>query len=1036
MTDSLAERERLLDALQDRLAASAGSGGIPRRPADQPALASFVQRRLWFLDRLDPGNAAYNVPVAVRLRGVLDVDALDRAIQTVVQRHEALRTTFEDVDGEPVQVIATESQVRLERADAGDDVAGWIARESFRPFDLRTGPLMRCGLVSEGPDRHVLLVVAHHTVVDGWSFGVLFHELDECYRSFTAGASPALVPLPVQYADFAVWQREQPAGDLDYWRTRLDGAPPVLELPGETSSPADGTFAGSSASLDMTLELAVRVRELAGSADATVFMVLLAAFAGLLGRLAGTDDLVLGAPIATRPHPQVESLVGCFLNTVALRTDLSGDPSFRELLTRVRESTVDAYQRQVPFEQLVEAIQPERGTTHTPVFQVMVNHTSTVPLPDRFGGMAMDSLELRDPPSKFPLTLYIREDGGRLGLDALFQAARFSRERVAGMLDQVVLLLEQVTADPDRPVTSCSLVARGTPLPDLSAALTRDPQPTVPAMIEKHVRTTPDSVAVESGDVRWTYADLWRQATAVKESLAAQRLTRGAVVAVSGGRTPALVAGMLGVLLAEGVLLTLDPGLPRLRRRAMLTESAATHVLDTDTGSIERTEAQPGETNPEAAYLFFTSGTTGVPKAVLGRHAGLAHFLRWQRDTFDVGPADRCAQLTGLSFDVVLRDVFLPLVSGATLCVPAAGGDLSQVFGWLAEQRVTITHTVPTLAEAWLAEAGQHNPRLRVTFFAGEPLTADLVRAWRSATGDGTVVNLYGPTETTLAKLAYVVPADCAPGVQPVGTPMPGAQALVVTSTGNPAGVGEVGEIVIRTPYRSLGYANAPDSWPVNPGTGDQDDRLYHTGDLGRLRPDDRIAILGRADRQVKIRGVRIETDEVAAIATRHPTVTQAAVTTAPDTQGHPMLVAYLVAPTRTAATETQLRSYIGKRLPQVMVPAAMVFVDRIPFTANGKVDWRALPPVEVASIREEEFVAPRTDIERGVAEIIGTLLRRDRVGVNDSFFTLGGQSLMAMQLVSRLTKAFGVTLPLRVIFENPTVGGIAEAVTDAGGRS
>jgi acyl-coenzyme A synthetase/AMP-(fatty) acid ligase/acyl carrier protein len=492
-------------------------------------------------------------------------------------------------------------------------------------------------------------------------------------------------------------------------------------------------------------------------------------------------------------------------------------------------------------------------------------------------------------------------------------------------------------------------------------------------------------------------------------------------------------------------------------------------VTGAPAGGAPAGEPPAADGTAEAAYLFFTSGTTGVPKAVRGRHAGLTHFLGWQRDTFDLRPADRCAQLTGLSFDVVLRDVLLPLVSGAALCIPAdagqdAGLDPTGTLDWLAEQRITCLHTVPTLARAWLAgraggdpaggsaadggatgggaaggagAGGDGGPQLRVTFFAGEPLPGELARDWRAACG-GTVVNLYGPTETTLAKCAYLVGTDCPDGVLPVGTAIPGAQALVLGPGGEAGGIGEVGEIVIRTPYRSLGYANPNGTdgsdeqrWQPNPATGDPDDLLYRTGDLGRFRPDGDLDILGRLDGQVKIRGVRVETDEVAATLGRHPAVAQAAVTTRPDGRGAATLVAYLVAPAHTPvtpATQTQLRSYLSKRLPDAMVPNAFVFVPAIPATANGKVDWAALPAGADAAAATE-YVAPRTDPERVVAAIMAELLRRDRVGVHDSFFALGGHSLLAMQLVARIAAALGVTLPLQVVFETPTPAGLAAAV-------
>lgn len=1075
MTESLShlspqERERLLDAMQDRMADGAAvADPFPVPGPDELIPASFAQRRLWFLDRLEPGSSAYNVPLAVRLRGPLDADALAAAIDAVVARHDVLRTTFTEVDGEPVQRVTDERTVRLCHVDAAcaADVASWIASESYRPFDLGEGPLLRCTLLAEDTDRHVLLLVAHHTVVDGWSLGLLLRELDEHYRACRSGRAPDVPRLSTQYAGFTLWQRQrsdQLSAGLDFWRTTLDGAPPVLDLP--TDRPVGESadrFAGATASAELGAELTARIETLAAERGGTVFMLMFAAFSALLGRLAGTEDIVVGAPVAGRQRPELEHLVGCFVNTLALRADLSGDPSFRELIERVKQRTTEAFAHQdVPFEQVVDAVNAERSVSHSPIYQVLVNYTETVPLPDRIGDLAAELLAPHDPPSKLPITLYIADHDDGIRLDVLYQSTRFDHDRITGLLDQFAYLLDQVTAEPDRPLSAVSLVspAAAAEPPDPAVPLPARPQPDVAALIEPWVRDTPDAVAVSWRGHGWDYRSLWEAAARIRSRLLADGAGGDAVVAVTGPRSPGLVAAMVAVLTGGGVLLTVDPALPRLRRNAMLTAADATHLVlvadsetdvSTDALSVLRVaaegavvtgehESEPDLADPrparEAAYLVFTSGTTGTPKGVLGRADGLSHFLRWQRDTFGIGPGDRCAQLTGLSFDVVLRDVLVPLVSGATLVIPedSDGPAPERTLTWLAERDITVVHTVPSLAESWLACAGDTPstpPAVRLGFFAGEPLTGELVRAWRAATGAGAVINLYGPTETTLAKCAYVVPDDCRPGVQPIGTAIPGAQAFVLGDGGRACGVGEVGEIVLRTPYRSLGYTrpSTADPWRPNPATDDPDDLLYRTGDLGRFRPDGLLDILGRSDRQVKIRGIRIEPDEIAAVIARHTAVEQAAVTATTDTGGELMLAAYLVAPGRTQATETQLRTYLGKRLPAVMVPSALLFVDAIPLTANGKTDWRALP--EAAPAASVSYVAPRTGAERRVAEIVALLLRQDRVGAYDDFFALGGHSLLAMQLVSRLADAFGVTLPLRVVFEAPTIAGIAAALTE-----
>jgi amino acid adenylation domain-containing protein len=1085
---SAAEREQLLDAMQDDLAATPRAS-IPARPAGVDAPASFAQRRLWFLDRLDPGSSAYNVPVAVRLLGAVDRRALRRAIETVVERHEVLRTTFTDRRGELVQVVA-DAGVEFRTAEPAEataladeaDVRSWLSREAFRPFDLATGPLLRCSLLPLGPQETILLVCAHHSVIDGWSITVLFEELAACYDALVAGRQPDLAELPLQYADYASWQRGLPdsatEADLEYWTTNLAGAPPALELPGDEPAtggrPAsgaervgvDGTaFAGDMLSTELAPDVVASLHRLSADERTTTFMTVLTACQLLFGRLAGTDDVVVGVPIAARPRPELEPLIGNFLNTVTIRTDLSGQPTFRELLCQVRQTTIAAYDHQnVPFERLVEELAPERIASRAPIYQVLVNHTTTRSMPDRLADLVMVPVEIAQPPSKLPLTVYVREQHQppAVAVDLLYRSAEFDRRRMTGLLDQLRHLLAAVGRNPDQAIGEYSLLAGvpATALPDLDAAIAPEPMPALASMIEEWVSRTPGAPALEWGDISWSFAELWARSTALRHALSELvpiNPTQPPVIGVIGPRCPATVAAMLAVLTGGGVLLTLDRALPRQRRQQMLSESDArclisvgampdialgdeVAVLQVDPDGPEipgGVVAAPAvvPAGDQAVYLFFTSGTSGVPKGVLGRHRGLTHFLRWQRDTFGIGPGDRCAHLTGLSFDVVLRDVLLPLVSGATLCIPADGGELAvaDYLPWLASERITVLHTVPALARAYLAERqvdAEPSTALRVSFFAGEPLRGDLVRQWRETCG-GAVVNLYGPTETTLAKCWYRVPDDCGSVVQPIGEAISGAQAFVRNVTGVLAGVGEVGQIVIRTPYRSLGYLGEDGTgrWQVNPATGDSEDLLYLTGDLGRLRPDGALDILGRMDRQVKIHGVRIEADEVASVVEAHPAVGAAVVTAQPDEFGQPALVAYLVPETVPGPTPTQLRSYVSKRLPSAMVPSAFVLLERIPRTANGKTDWRALPPVSLQTMAEAVFVAPRTGTEIMVAGIVANLLGRDRVGVHDSFFDLGGHSLLAMQLVSRIGASCGVTLQLRAVFQAPTVGDIAEAV-------
>ena len=909
------DRDRLLDALFDE-ASAAPAGGIARSAGPGAAPASYAQRRLWFVDRFDPGNPAYNVPLAVRIRGALDSAALSEALDRVVARHDVLRTRFQEADGGPVPVVAPPAPVPLpvaEADEAGPAAADWISAECLRVFDLAEGPLLRAAVLRESADSHVLLLVAHHSVVDGWSLAVVLDELSRYYAESTAGRAAAepgtAAPTPdaeppVQHADFAVWQRDRVVGgafaaDLDYWRAALDGAPPVLTLPQDAPAPGAARYTGAVARARVDASTFARLRSLGAAAGSSPFMVVLTAFQLLLGRLSGTSDVVVGVPTAGRSRPELAGAVGCFLNTLALRADLSaqspeqaaaGGPSFRELLARVNRTALAGYNHQeVPFEHIVEALRPERSAAHAPIFQVLYNHNDTGRGTDRLGDLPLEPLDPAAPPAKLPLTLYSREthgpdgtrgldgthglngthgpdgtgdpqSGGELVLEAVFQTALYRPERIDHLLGQLVRLLDQAVADPDAPVARHRLdppgaalpdpaASPGTALPDPAAPLPAEARPTVRRLLQDRVAADPTAPAVECGRVRWTYAELWERAEAIRTALGLDpAAARRPVVAVSGHRGPALVAALVAVLAGGGVLAAIDPRLPRLRQQAVLSAAGARlavlaagpagpdgpdgadqaesplrrdgiTVVDVsadgrpgwpgggDDGNIGvaveaafDVASEVGRGHPsETGYLCFTSGTTGQPKGVLGREAGLAHFLLWQRAAFEVGPGDRTGFLTGLSFDVMLRDLLLPLVSGATLCIPEQGDELmpGDLLAWLAEQRITAVHTVPALAAAWLAERPADGPvpdRLRLAFFAGEPLAGALVERWRAACPACTAVNLYGPTETTLAVCSWTVPAAPAGGVQPVGRPLPGIQALVLDPDLAGCGVGEVGE--------------------------------------------------------------------------------------------------------------------------------------------------------------------------------------------------------------------------------------------------
>ena len=1070
--------------------ASIGAGEAPqitapivRVPQSRDAPLSFAQQRLWFLDQLEPGSTVYNIPGSVRLRGPLDVTALEQSLNEIIRRHEALRTTFSTVEGRPLQIIAPSQSVCVEvidlcsgtEAEREEKSHALAAEEARRPFNLSQGPLLRVKLLRLREKDHILLLTLHHIVSDGWSMGVLYRELSVLYQAFRDSEPSPLPALTLQYADYAAWQREwlrgaELARQLSYWKNQLEGVPSVLKLPLDRPRPAVQSYRGGRESIELSKELTQGVGALSRSEGATLFMTMLAAYQTLLYRYTGQEDIVVGAPIAGRNRQETEGLIGFFVNTLVLRGDFSGNPTFKELLARVREAALGAYAHQdLPFEKLVEELHPERSLRHSPLVQVLFNMVNLeLPKVDLAGTIA-EPFFPSEPASKFDLTLYVREQNEQAHLDLVYNTDLFQRASMRWFLQQYAWLLEQVVSAPEKPVRSFSLVTSESRqlLPDPTVELAEPSQSLVTNLIARWAEQSPTRCAVSQGQRTWTYGELAQSAHALARVMGATGVEPGDVVAVHGRRSFGVIASMMATFLSGGILLPMDDSLPSQRKRLMVKEtrakkliwvgdkpanepgldadiSAGCLLVGADTGcavdsgiSTNTLTARLPDVTPEnPAYIFFTSGTTGIPKGVLGVHKGLSHFLDWQRDTFAITAEDRVAQLTSLSFDAMLRDVFLPLTSGATLCLPESNDDFGadDVIGWLERERISVLHAVPSLAQSWLANRKVFLPDLRLVFSMGEPLADALVRQWQvTSLHRAQVVNLYGPTETTLVKCFYRVPSDLRPGVQPAGVPLPQTQALVLGDDNQLCGVNEPGEIVLRTPFRSLGYVNAPQEnhqrFIVNPFRDDGRDLVYFTGDVGRYASDGMLDILGRTDDQVKIRGVRIEPAEVAAVLARHPAVESCFVAARKNPQGETALVAYVVA-SKHGATSTKLRSHLGEQLPAAFIPTSLVFLDSLPLSLNGKVDRRALPdPDWAGSERGIAFVEPRNFFEIKLAHIWAEVLKVERVGVYDDFFHRGGHSLLAMQFVARTRAALQIEISLRMLFENPILENLACAI-------
>ena len=1027
---------------------------------------SVTQQGIWFFEQLRPGNPAYVVPAAARIRGPLDVAVLRAALAGVVARHESLRTTFEVRDGRPVQVVRPRPAVEVPETDlrlpgTGDpdaELADAVLAALAGPFDLATGPLLRVRLLRLGPGDAVLAVAMHHLVSDGWSVGVLLSELSTRYAALAAGREPDLPDLPVQYGDFAGWQHAAVRGpqltaDLAHWRAHLAGAPPVLELPTDRPRPPVQGFRGGSVPFELPEPLMRALSGIARRRGATPYMGLLAVLQVLLHRWAGTDDVVVGVPAANRGRAEVEPLIGFFVNILPVRTDVGGDPAFGELLDRVREACLGAYAHQgVPFELVVADLQLPRDLSRPPVFQVSLSYQSD-PLPSmRMAGVELTRLPLPSQGARFDLELQLFDDAGAVSgwfeYDRdLFDAATI--ERLAGHFRRLV---ELVAADPDARIDQLELLSAGERAEVLAAGggPERDwpGQGWIHECVRDRARRAPAAEAVRFEGVSVSYAELDRRANQLAHRLRRLGVRPGVLVGVCMHRSVELVVGLLAVLKAGGAYVPLDPDLPPARLATLLADiaapvlltqaalagglpptGAAVLALDALAGELAAEPADdPGVAvdGEDAAYVIHTSGSTGPPKGVVNVHAAIRNRLLWMQDAYRLDGTDRVLQKTPYSFDVSVWEFFWPLMVGATLVVARPDGhrDPAYLMETLRAERISTVHFVPSMLRVLLHEPGlEDRTALRRVICSGEALPADVARRFL-ARSTAELHNLYGPTEAAVDVTAW----QCWPdgGPVPLGFPIANVRVHVLDGRLRPVPVGVPGELYLGGRGLARGYLGRPgltaDRFVPDP-YGPPGARLYRTGDLGRLRPDGALDYLGRLDDQVKVRGFRVEPGEIAAALGGHPGVGEAVVTARGD-----RLVAYLTAADPAAPPAAgDLRAHLTGLLPEHLVPAAYVLLPALPVTANGKLDRAALP--EPDGSRPElrtAYVAPTDDLERALAGLWRELLGVERVGAEDNFFDLGGHSLLMAELRARLAGSLGHEVSLVELFQYPTVGSLA----------
>lgn len=1062
-----ANKAALIALLEDSASAQAAtSKPLERTDRSQPPPLSHAQQRIWFLEELEGGSAVYNIPWAVRIRGPLQPAALEQALLELQQRHESLRTTFADTPAGPRQQINAGGNLSIERmrlpaasdAEIRQQVSAWATRE----FDLRTGPLLHAGLIESGRDDWVLVLVIHHIVMDGWSLEILQRELFALYSSQITNTVTDLPELPLQLADYAAWQREQiAAGAFDsqirYWKRQLAGAPALLSLPTDRPRPAEQSYRGARLQRVLPADLSRDLLEFASERGVTLFMLLLATYKVLLARCSGQADIVVGTPIAGRQRSELEGLIGLFLNTLALRSDLGSDPAFGELLSGVQACCLDGYANQdMPFDRVLEAIDTPRNLSHTPVFQVQFVLQNAPRDGNAAGGLTFAPVDFDYGTAKFDLTLAVAETPTGLATEFEYCSDLFLPETIAQLAHSFEVLLRAVITHPELPVSRLPLM---TPA-DRSATLARlrgpnvsyDLDATVHGLFEQQVRLSPTVNALVCDSEVLSYAELNERANQLANWLRQQGNGAGTHIGVYLRRSTDMVVSLLATLKAGAAYVPLDPDYPAQRLRHMLDDAdiglvlsasaladelpehpARIVLLDTMTAELR---AQP-TINPspaagaaDLAYIIFTSGSTGRPKGVMNTHQGICNRLLWMQDEYRLATGDRVLQKTPFSFDVSVWEFFWPLQTGATLVVAKPDGhkDTGYLCRTIQAHNITTLHFVPTMLQVFLDDPQVSLcGSLRRVICSGEVLPHDLQTRFY-LTLDAELHNLYGPTEAAVDVTHWSCPRDSRDAIVPIGRPVANTPLYIVEANGEPAPPGVAGELWIGGVQVARGYAGRPDltaeRFIPDPFAVDPANRVYRTGDRARLRHDDALEFLGRIDQQVKLRGLRIEPGEIEAALDTLPGVRQSVVLLRADGANSPQLVAYLAAAGhRPAAGE--LRTALAAVLPDYMVPAAFVWLDTFPLLPNGKVDRSSLPAPDVQPAATADYTPPATPAEITLAEIWSELLRVERVGVHDNFFELGGDSILSIQIITRAARA-GLRLQPKQLFRYQTIAELA----------
>ena len=1051
--------------------------------------ASFGQRWMWLLAEMDSGEPTYHIPWALWLDGALDVSALRQAWDAVLVRHEALRTTFRNESGVPVQVVDDEPTAwplvaaSVEQLATGEREAAALAmiKDLARaPFDLAAGPLVRTALIRLSPESHVLAVVMHHIVADGWSFRILFDELSADYEAISRGGNPVAADPPIQYVDFAIWQAEHAeegghAAAERFWRAELADASSVLPLPTDAPYPARQTFAGQTVSARIDRGLADQLRQLATAHGTTLFAVLLAAYAVVLARLTGSDDLLIAVPMAARVKRETESVIGLFMNTVVVRVQIDRDGTLGDLLRSVHAAAVRAMGHQdLPFARVVELVRPQRDPARLPLVQVMFAMEESWAFPDR-GGLRWRPELVEIDTVKFEIELAVADEPTGPHVLIRYNTALFESATAERLARNLLTVLAQMAAAPAAKTSDLFVLEEreAAALARWNATAKSSPtgdDVTLRDLFEEQARRTPDAVAVMGEEGKLSYAQLDSAADVVAQRVIAAGVAGESVVAVLAERSAELVTALVGVVKAGAAFLPLDPDYPPERLAFMLSDSRAAIVLaqrhisdllpesglpvlyldDAPTWPAGAADGhRPVLHVDNAAYLIYTSGSTGRPKGAMNTYRGLLNRLDWMRSALSFDATDVLLQKTSVSFDVSVWEFFLPLTTGACLAMARPGGhrDPAYLREAIASFGVTVLHFVPSMLNPFLADTEAADEDREATFAtlrriacSGEELPIALARRCLEVLPGVSILTTYGPAEAAISVTCWQATSTTLAGRSrvPIGGPVSNVRIHILDSQLRPVPVGAVGELYLGGVQVGRGYHRRPGLTAqrfVPDPFGPAGSRLYATGDHGRWRSDGTIEFMGRVDGQVKLRGMRIELGEIEVALREQPGVRDAAVAVKEVQPDDKRLVGYIVG--AAAPDAAALRTALRARLPDYMVPAALVVLDALPLTGSGKMDHRALPEPDWGTLADHAAVAPRTPVEAHLAAIFAEVLGLPApVGVNDNFFALGGHSLTATRLLARIRAVCGVDLPMRTLFADPTVAGVATALAAADGRT